>query len=193
MVVLRERLGLRWIVTFSCINVPMINNDLKVRLFADVILWRYRLLFLLCLFFWASVCLSLKLDLFSSLLHIFMYILDMLPDLVPTALLALWWETLIISSPICIQLSEWGEGGVVVQLMLVPHSSAKETYSSSPSLISKVSTVKCHVMFSAVSQFTTSACSLFVFLLPSVAINQVPGHLFAACLDVTHSEVHSWS
>ena len=35
---------------------------------------------------------------------------NMLPGLVPTTHLALWWETLIISSPMCMQLSEKTSG-----------------------------------------------------------------------------------
>lgn len=74
-----------------------------------------------------------------------------------------------------------GRGCGGVQLMLVPHSSAKEMYSSSFFLISKVSTVKCLLMFSAVCQLTTSSCSSFYFLLV-VTVGQVPGHLFVVCL-----------
>lgn len=68
----------------------------------------------------------------------------------------------MISSPICIQLSD-REGGVVVQLMLVSHLAAKETYSSSPSFTSRRSIIKCSV----VKQFLLSPlqCSVFDLLL----------------------------
>lgn len=141
-------------------------------------------------FIFLRMCASFLFEMFYSLLHtflhlgyIYVYSPHMLPGLVPTAVLALWWQTVIISSPIYIQWKEQrqAKGGVVVQLMLVPHSSANKTYSSGPSLSSKVSTTECHVtFFSAVSQCTISARSVWSLIL-------------LICLDVTHMEVQSTS
>lgn len=61
--------------------------------------------------------------------------------------------------------------------MLVPHSSAKETYSSGPSKIPKVSTAKCHVMHSAVSQL-----QLAVFFSVAFCGNKPSGWKLIWCL-----------
>lgn len=64
--------------------------------------------------------------------------------------------------------------------MLVPHSSAKKTYSSGPSLTSELSSAECRVMLSAV-------CNA------SLSVAKCLDTLFVDCLDVYHMEVHSSS
>ena len=67
--------------------------------------------------------------------------------------------------------------------MLVPHSSAKKTYSSGPSLASELSSTECRVMLSA----------FFFFFNALLSVAKRLDALFVDGLDVSHMEMHSSS